>query len=171
MLDAHLEGTLRPHDARAVAIHLRECSPCGELLAELRVVDALLTTARPPDVTEDITDAIVSATAAATPHAPRRLSVWIALALYVAAAWALAAIAIARFPDLVQLSGAMLASAQNGFTAVDAAIRALAPGAPLAAAAVTTILLLDLFLLGASLYAYLRLRPLLVTYLNRGERS
>jgi anti-sigma factor RsiW len=171
LLDAYLEGTLRPRQARAVAAHLRGCSVCAALLQELRVVDALLTTARAPSVGADITAAVVSATAASAPHEPRRLPLWLALLLYVAAAWALAAIAVFRFHDLSRLAGSVLAFAQRDLTALGAAVHALAPETPVAAAAVTTVLLIDLLLLAATFYGYRRLRPMLATYLDRGERS
>jgi anti-sigma factor RsiW len=170
LLDAYLEGTLRPRQARAVAVHLRGCSVCAALLQELRVVDALLTTARPPRVQADITDAVVSATATSAPREPRQVPLWLALLLYLATAWALAAIAIFRFHDLSQLAGAALAFAHRDLTALGAAVHALAPETPVAAAAVTTVLLIDLLLVGATFYGYRRLRPMLATYLDRGER-
>jgi len=49
-LDAYLEGGLSPGTAARVAAHLRTCGDCQALLGELRVIDALLATARTPGV-------------------------------------------------------------------------------------------------------------------------
>jgi hypothetical protein len=171
LLDDHLEGTLRPREARRVAAHLRACPGCARLLDELRVVDALLTTARAPGVAGDITAAVVSATAATQPHARRRLRLSVALLLYLLAAWVLAAAAFLRLPDLAQLGSASMFFAQRDLAALGAATRALAPVTPLAAAAVTAVLLIDVVLLAATFYAYRRLRPLLSFYLGRGPRT
>jgi len=171
LLDAYLEGTLRSREGREVGAHLRGCSGCARLLDELRVVDALLTTARAPRVAGDITAAVVSATSATRPHAPRRLRLGVALLLYLLAAWALAAAALLRLHDLANVGSASLLFAERDLAALGAATRALAPATPLAAAAVTAILLIDVLLLVATFYAYRRLRPLLAFYLGRGPRS
>lgn len=171
LLDDYLEGTLRPRQAREIAVHLRGCAECTQLLDDLRVVDALLTTARAPGVSGDITAAVVSATATTRPPAPRRLSLGVALLLYLLAAWALAAAAFLRLHDLAQLGAASLVFVQRDLAALGAATRALAPATPLAAAAVTAVLSIDVVLLAATFYAYRRLRPLLAFYLGRGPRS
>lgn len=171
MLDDYLEGTLRLHVTRDIAAHLRECAGCTQLLDELRVVDALLTTARAPRVAGDITAAVVSATATTRPHAPRRLRLGRALLLYLLAAWTLAAAALLRLHDVTQVGAASLLFARRDLAALGAATHALAPATPLAAAAVTAVLSIDLVLLAATFYAYRRLRPLLALYLGRGSRS
>lgn len=171
MLDDYLEGTLRLRETRDIAGHLRECPGCTQLLGELRVVDALLTTARAPGVAGDITAAVVSATASTRPHPPRRLRLGVALLLYLLAAWALAAAALLRLHDLAQVGAASLFFAERDLAALGAATHALAPATPLAAAAVTAVLSIDLLLLAATFYAYRRLRPLLAFYLGRGPRS
>jgi hypothetical protein len=171
LLDGYLEGTLRSREGRAVAAHLRGCSVCARLLDELRVVDALLTTARAPGAAGDITTAVVTATAQTRPHAPRRLRLGVALLLYLFAAWALGAAALLRLHDLANIGSASVVFAQRDAAAVGAAAHALAPATPLAAAAVTAVLLIDILLLAATFYAYRRLRPLLAFYLGRGPRS
>lgn len=138
-------------------------------MQELRVVDALLTTARAPHA-GDITAAVVSVTQATQPHAPRRVPFGLALLLYLFAAWALGVVAILRRHDLGRLAGAAFAHVQRDVAALGAAIHALAPATPMAAAAVTAVLLVDLVLLVAVLYGYRRLRPMLAGYLNRGPR-
>jgi hypothetical protein len=94
----------------------------------------------------------------------------VALLLYLLSAWALAVAAFLRLPDLAQLGAASVLFAQRDVAALDAATRALAPATPLAAAAVTAVLLVDVLLLAATLFAYRRLRPLLALYLGRGPR-
>ena len=77
MLDGYLETALSRRHMRDVALHVNWCRACTALLDELRVVDALLTTVRAPgSVGSDFTAAIVSATSAAQPHAPRRIGLW-----------------------------------------------------------------------------------------------
>ncbi len=171
LLDAYLETTLAPRRARAVVEHVRSCSACAALLEELRVIDALLTTARPPRVGAGFTASVVSATHATRPRAPRRMPLGIALLLYLGVAWTLAAFAALRAPDIGRFAGAAASFARGDFAAFGAAARAFAPAAPVAAAAVTGVLLLDLLLLAAVFYGYQRFRPLIALYLVRGERS
>jgi hypothetical protein len=83
----------------------------------------------------------------------------------------LAAAAFVRLPDLSRLGSVSLFFAQRDLAALGAATRALAPATPLAAAAVTAVLLIDVLLLAATFYAYRRLRPLLSFYLGRGPRT
>lgn len=171
LLDAFLESSLRPVEARAVEAHLRCCHDCAALLDELRIVDALLATAHPPRVGADFTSAVVSATHATPPHAPRRMPVGLALLLYLSAAWTLFVFAALRSNDAARTGGALSALAQHDLIALGAATRALAPATPIAAATVTGVLLLDLLLLGALFFGYRRVRPMLALYLRRGGRS
>jgi anti-sigma factor RsiW len=162
LLDAYLEGALSRRQSFAVSAHLRTCHDCASLLQELRVVDALLTTARPPGVAADFTAAIVSATAVAPHRFQRRRSrIGLALLLYVALAWALAAFAVLRWNAFAGLPQSIAALVRPDLAALDAAARALAPATPVAAAVVTGILLLDVLLLTTLLYGFRRARPLL----------
>lgn len=169
-LDAYLEGTLRPRGARAVGAHLRACPSCAALLEELRVVDALLTTTRPPTVSAGFTASVVSATQATQPRMPRRLPLAAALLLYLGIAWTLAALAALRPRDVAYLAGTFFALGERDLTALGAAVHALAPATPVAAAAVTGVLLLDILLLYALFYGYRRVRPLIAFHLERGPR-
>jgi anti-sigma factor RsiW len=166
LLDAYLEGALSRRRAFAVGAHLRACDDCAAFLAELRVVDALLTTARVPGVAADFTATIVSATAAAAPHSiarPRR-SLGVALLLYVALAWTLAAFAVVRWHAFAGLPQTIATLGRPDLAALGAAARALAPATPVVAAAGTGVLLLDVLLLATLAYGYRRLRPLLAFY-------
>jgi len=170
LLDAYLEGTLPLRKARLVNAHLRACQECSALLKELRIVDALLATAHPPNVAPDFTAAVVSATGAAQPTtAPRRVPIWIAFTLYLAAAWTLAALLAFRSRELLAFAGTLLQAQGRDLVAFDAAVRAVAPATPLAAAAMTAVLLIDLLLLCAIFYGYRRLRLRIAPTLARGR--
>ena len=172
LLDAYLEAVLRPRQSLEVAEHLRGCNDCQELFGELRVIDALLTTARAPaSVARDFTATVLSAAPAARPRSPRRIPLLAPLLLYLAVAWALAAVAALRANDLLAFAGAAAVLAERNLAALGAAARAFAPATPLAAAAVTIVLSLDLLLLCALFYGYRRLRPMIALYLARGSRS
>jgi anti-sigma factor RsiW len=170
-LDAYLEKTLRPRDARAVGAHLQACPNCDALLQELRVVDALLTTARPLTVAAGFTASVVSATRATHPKIPRRVPLAGALLLYLGIAWMLVALAALRPHDVARFTEALFALVQQDLAALGAAVRALAPATPVAAAAVTGVLLLDLLLLWGLFYGYRRMRPIIALHLGRGPRS
>jgi len=172
LLDAYLEATLRRRLAREVAGHLRDCGDCDSLLQELRVIDALLTTASPPgSVGGDFTASVLSAARSTRTRSPRRVGFLVPLFIYLAAAWAAIAFLALRSDYLVRFAQALTFLVQRNLQALGAAVGALAPATPLAAAAVTVVLLLDLFLLGALFFGYRRLRPLLTLYLGRGSRS
>lgn len=171
LLAGYLERTLRRGQALRVAHHLRGCRACESFLRELRVVDALLTTARPPgSVAPNFTANVLSATHATAARSPRRIPLLIPLFLYLVAAWALAAFVALRSHQLLAIGGAFIENQQRNAEALGAAIRNLAPATPLAAAAVTVVLLVDILLLAALFYGYRRVRPLLATYLERGPR-
>ncbi len=50
LLDAYVEGTLDAAQTGAMAAHLRTCTACDAAHRRLRVVDALLMTARAPEL-------------------------------------------------------------------------------------------------------------------------
>jgi hypothetical protein len=171
LLDGYLESTLAPRQRRGVTEHLRRCESCREFLRELRVVDALLATARSrADVGTEFTAAVLSATRRAPLPARRRIPPWLPLGVYLAAAWALAAFArleIQRPNGLIAVAGA---GVHNAVAALLAGVHALAPLTPMAAALVTIVLAVDLLLLAALAVGYHRVRPLLAFHLARIER-
>lgn len=171
LLDAYLEASLRQFDARAVNAHLRNCSGCTALLDELRVVDALLTTARPPGVAANFTATVVSATRETPRHAKPRMPLGVALLLYLGVAWSLALMVALRSNDVTALASSAFAEGARDLAALSAAVRALAPATPVAAAAVTAVLLVDVLLIAALFYGYRRVRPILSLYFRRKERS
>jgi anti-sigma factor RsiW len=172
LLDAYLETSLGQRQGARVAAHLRGCESCSALLAELRVIDGLLATASSPgNVASNFTASVVSATRGAAPRVHRRMSLWLPLFAYLAVAWALLAFAVLRGYALSGLIGSLAASERQSLAALGAALRALAPATPLAAAAVTGILLIDLLLLCAIFYGYRRVQPAIALYLRRGSRT
>lgn len=173
LLDDYLEATLSSRQMRDVALHLRSCRICEALLEELRVVDALLTTARSPgSVGSDFTAAVVSATHRAAPPRPgKRIALWVPLLAYLCVAWALLAAAALGAHNLAGLFERFAGWAAGGSAAIKAGLKAVAPATAVAAAAVTGVLLLDLLLLAGTFYGYRVLRPILVIYLARGSRS
>ncbi len=172
LLDAYLEAALRRRQMRDVAIHLQDCRDCRVLFDELRVVDALLTTARPPgSVGFEFTAAVVSVTRRSQPRAARRLPLWQPLLAYLGIAWIFVAGLLLRGHQTTRMIGELSASGANGLAAAGAALREIAPVSITAAAAVTVVLLVDLFLLALIFFGYRRLRPMLAVYLTRGPRS
>ena len=171
LLDAYLEASLRPFEARDVNAHLHNCEGCAALLDELRVVDALLTTARPPGVAANFTAAVVSATRETPTHTTPRLPLGFALLLYLGVAWTLALAVALRSNDVTTVAASGFAQGARDLAALGAAVRALAPATPVAAAAVTGILLVDVLLIAVLFYGYRRVRPILSLYFRRKERS
>jgi hypothetical protein len=172
LLDAYLEATLRRRQVREVALHLQGCRECDSLMNELRIVDALLATARSPgSVNSDFTAAVVSATRHAQPHVPRRVPLWLPVLAYLGIAWALVAAIALRSHETARVLSEIGASGHSGAAAIGAALRAVAPASVTAAAAVTAVLLVDLFLVAVIFFGYRRLRPMLAVYLTRGPRS
>jgi predicted anti-sigma-YlaC factor YlaD len=170
LLDAYLEASLSRRQGAEVIGHLQACDACAGLLRELRVIDGLLTTARPPGVASDFTASVVTAARVAPPYAGRRTPLWIPLLAYLTIAWALTALVWLRSNAVANLVANIGLSEQRSLAALDAAVRALAPATPLAAAAVTLVLLLDLVLLGGIVYGYRRVHSLVLLYLTRGTR-
>lgn len=87
-LEHHLEGTLSQFKTMQVREHLARCSGCQALFEELRVVDALLETARQIEPAPNFTFVTMAEVRGmALPHVPRtRLLAFIGA--YLAAVWA-----------------------------------------------------------------------------------
>jgi hypothetical protein len=172
VLDAYLEATLSQRKMRGVARHLRRCESCTALLAELRVVDALLATAQwRAEVPSDFTLAVVAATNATPQHARPRAAPWLPLALYLVVAWGLAAVVQLQGRFASGFFAVLDARARDAAAALGAALHVFAPVTPFAAAAVTAVLAIDLLLLAALIFGYRRVRPLLAFHLARGNQQ
>ena len=95
LLDRYLEGTLPPRRMQSIRTHLETCAHCSELLDEVKVIDGLLSTTRVPDLPENFTFAVMAEVRSMPAPRPRQHPVWSFLALYSAAAWVAAVIAMA----------------------------------------------------------------------------
>ena len=86
-LDAYLEGTLSPVRRARLSAHLSKCDACGELLTELRVVDALLLAPRTLEPAPNFSFKVMAEICAMpAPHVERARPLAI-LATYVVFAW------------------------------------------------------------------------------------
>ena len=94
LLDRYIEGTLTPRQMLDVAAHLRECASCRELLDEVKAVDALLFTTQVPDLPENFTFAVMAEARTMPAPRARQHPLWSFLALYSAAAWVAAVLAM-----------------------------------------------------------------------------
>lgn len=94
LLDRYLEGTLTRRQMLDVSAHLRDCTSCKELLDEVKAVDGLLFTTQVPELPENFTFAVMAE--ARTLPAPRahQHPLWSFLAVYSAAAWVAAVLAM-----------------------------------------------------------------------------
>jgi anti-sigma factor RsiW len=166
MLDAFVEVTLEPVHARRVAAHLRECRTCEELHRRLRIVDALLMTARTPDLRDDFTATVMlSVRTMPLPQMPRKPFLPMA-AFYLVAAWVVAAAALVLVrPGPVAEAGAFARSAGGVLQALGEGSHALWPVAPVALSVVVSVLAVDVLLFAAVIVFYRRVRPRLTSYL------
>ncbi|MGB8519560.1 MAG: zf-HC2 domain-containing protein, partial [Candidatus Tumulicola sp.] len=87
LLDAYVEGTLDAAQTGAMATHLRTCTACDAAHRRLRVVDALLMTARAPELRADFTGHVMTAVRLLPAPAPLRKPLLPLAAFYLVAAW------------------------------------------------------------------------------------
>jgi len=87
-LDAYVDGELTPVRRAQVARHVATCAHCESLLAELRVIDALLLAPRRCDPAPNFTFAVMAEVRTMhRPHAHRGASFWAILATYIVFGW------------------------------------------------------------------------------------
>lgn len=113
VLDRYLEGTLPPRQMLLISAHLEQCARCRELLDEVKVIDALLTTTRVPDLPENFTFAVMAEVGSMPAPRARQHPVWSFLALYSAAAWVASVIAMAVTGTSPQALAATAAAAMH----------------------------------------------------------
>lgn len=153
LLDGYLENALPPRQMRDVAAHVRRCRSCEALLAELRVVDALLATASPPaSIGSEFTAAVVSATAQAHQPFRRRFPLWAFLALYLAFGWLTIGILSYQGDTVGNALSAAVATTTRTVSETGAVIGALSPGTPALAALVSAVLLIDVALVAVLVF-------------------
>lgn len=86
-LDEYVDGTLAPAQRSLVAAHLAECGQCRALLAELRVIDALLVSPRTIEPAPNFTFKVMAdVRSMPRPHV-RHIPPLRVLAAYLAFAW------------------------------------------------------------------------------------
>ena len=175
LLDRYLEGTLSSREMRTFAEHLRECPSCAALLAELRVVDALLATTPVVALAPNFTFAVM-ADVRTTPMAKaRKLSVWALLSFYLISAWIVLSAGTLAFGSRLRGVSPVLSWAGNAFShglaALTGAAHALGPATPVAVAIVVLVLLIDVALVGAILVYYRSVHPRLAAHLAKSEAS
>jgi len=168
-LDRFLEGTLSPRKMVQVRDHVGRCAACEVLLAELRVVDALLETTPHVEPAPNFTFATMAEVRCMpAPHVPRtRLlaymgtylaAVWVVLGL-----WFFFANASAR-AALGLLTGVATHAVSTASIAGTGLSRALAHGSPLTTVFIGA-LLLDIALALAFFIVYSVVRPRLAARL------
>lgn len=171
LLDEYVDAGLEPARAAAVTVHLRDCTACEALHRRLRIVDALLTTARTPALAADFTfDVMQRVRAMAPPALPKRH--WLPLAaFYLVAAWIVAgAVYALALPGALPQTHAFAQTLTGSLAALAHGTRALVPVEPVALSLVLTVLAIDALLFVAVAVFYRRVRPRLTAYLAAETR-
>lgn len=164
LLDAYVDGALDPARSGAVAAHLRSCPACDAAHRRLRVVDALLVTARTPELRVDFTEQVMTAVRLLPAPAQPRKPLLPLAAFYLVAAWIAMGAAMAFLRPHVPL-GAVAGALQNAGRALAQSSHALWPIAPFALPAIASVLVVDVLLFAAVVVFYRRVRPRLTAYL------
>lgn len=158
LLDRYVEGTLTPREMALVKTHLQTCSHCESLLAELRVVDALLATTKPVELAPNFTFAVMAEVHTVPRSAKRSFSIWGALALYVVAAWigvsGIYAALGGRLPYLDAMRHAIAATSAQTLAALSGAAQGFEPATPFVVGFVFAVLLVDALLVAGTIYFY-----------------
>ncbi|MEO6835005.1 MAG: zf-HC2 domain-containing protein [Candidatus Tumulicola sp.] len=166
LLDQYVEAALPPARANAVAAHLRGCAACEDVHQRLRIVDALLTTARLPGLRANFTfDVMAGIRTMPAPAAPRRPLLPLA-AFYLVAAWIFVGAALSFVWPVAPAGGRAFAHLAAGtLQAVGASAHALWPVAPIALSVVVSVLSIDVLLFAVLVVFYRTVRPRLTAYL------
>ncbi len=168
-LGGYLEGTLSHRKTLQIRDHLERCTACEALCAELRVVDALLTTVRHLEPAPNFTFATMAEVRGmAQPHVPRtRLLAFVGT--YLAAVWAVLGLwflfanasARATFAMMTQVVAHGVSAAGIAATGLS---QALGHGSPVTTVFIAA-LLLDIALALAFFIVYSVVRPRLAARL------
>jgi len=177
LLDEFVDGTL-PLDVHArVAAHAEECASCGALLAELRVIDALLLTPRRLEPAPNFNFAVMAEVRSLPqPHASRFHALPV-LGIYLAFAWSVIGfffiLGKSAAHSALGFAGAALSGAASSFTSVAAATSHLLAGQSLEiSTAMAAILGFDLVAVAIAIAGINVLRPRLAARAarSRGNR-
>jgi hypothetical protein len=166
LLDEFVEATLDRARAIAVGAHLRGCTACEALHRRLRIVDALLTTARGPDLHPEFTPGLMAHVRVLPAPAISHRPLLALAAFYLVAAWIFVGAALSfagpRAPAVARegarLAGGILATLGQG-------AHALWPMTPVALSVVVGVLSIDVLLFAAVVVFYRTVRPQLAARL------
>ena len=170
LLDEFVDGTLTPVRTHRVAKHVADCTECSALLAELRVIDALLLTARPTEPAVNFTfKAMAEVRSMPVPHVHRTPILSIGAA-YLVFAWTAIGFWFAfGGPAARGISGMLLATlgSYGDATARLAGItgRVFGHMTPGVTALMVGILLFDIIAMAAVAVVYGVVRPRLAAHL------
>ena len=155
LLDRYIEGTLTPREMSRVREHLASCPHCAALMAELRVVDALLATTRPVELAPNFTFAVMAEARTTPLHAARRFPLWAVLGGYTAIAWVVATACYIAFGANLSPARAAIASAfAQAQSALAVFLHSFGSSTPMVVGSVVTILALDALVAAGALYLY-----------------
>jgi anti-sigma factor RsiW len=175
LLDRYIEGTLSERQMRTFTQHLRLCESCKALLAELRVVDALLATSPVVELPPNFTFAVMAEVRTTPMATSRRVSIWALLTFYVISAWIAVTAGSFAFGSslrgLPSLAASVGSSISHGVAALAGVAHVFGPATPVVIAIGVTILLLDVALVAATLFFYRSVRPRLAAHLANSEAS
>ncbi|MDP9025445.1 MAG: hypothetical protein M3N13_08735, partial [Candidatus Eremiobacteraeota bacterium] len=145
------------------------------LLAELRVVDALLATTPQVDVAPNFTFAVMAEVRSARAPRPRTHALWPMLAFYLVATWVVIAGSVAAFGARISAIGGIAAAMRTSFAhaagALSGAAHALGPVTPAVVGIVGGVLAVDVILVASIVLFYHTVRPRLSARLARSEAS
>jgi anti-sigma factor RsiW len=164
LIDRYVEGTLAPRQMLAVSSHLRRCTKCSELLSELRVVDALISTTQPVTLAPNFTFAVMAEVRGIPQTQPRRIVPLAWAVLYTIVAWIAAGGAYVAFgpraPWLVQSASAIGHTAREAVATTGGIVHGVA-GLSLLVPSVAAVLVFDALLVVGAIFFYRAVRPLL----------
>jgi hypothetical protein len=148
----------------AVSSHLKGCDACTDLLRELRVVDALISTSQPVALAPNFTFAVMAEVRGIPVAEPRRIAAWAWIAIYTVAAWILAGSAYIVFgpraPWLVSGTNAVVHTVREAVVTTGGVVHGIA-GLSLLVPSVAAVLVFDALLVAGGIFFYRAVRPLL----------
>ena len=170
LLDAYVEGTVSTRQMIAISAHIRSCPSCAAILEELRTVDGLLATMKPPEPAINFSFAVMAEVRSMPAPRPQRLNTFAFIGGYLVIAWLI----IAGWLRLENIDYRFAASSLwqysgSAFAAIDhstgALMRSFGSGTAIAPAFVAAVLALDIAVLGGILLLYGVVRPRLAAHL------
>ena len=179
LLDEFVEGTLPPATQHDVQQHLEGCARCRALVAELRIVDALLITPRRLDPALNFTFATMAEVRSLPLPRPARAPWLPVLGVYVVLAWIVLGWWLAQNGPIARTTSAVIDGSWLGATSwlgviAGAVARTVGSAGGGVAAFGTLVLVLDLMLALAAYYLYTVVQPKLAAQLagrtGRGNR-